>query len=84
MYSSYMKMDQLLKIWMPVVTLLQPTTGCCPMVSVCVHTNDHHSRHHVCMIGFCPLAEFHGMWENLVYDVDVKEKVSVFIIQSCV
>ena len=26
--------------------------------------------------GLTSVAEFHGMWENLIYDVDIKEKVS--------
>ena len=27
------------------------------------------------MLPISPPAEFHGMWENLVYDVEIKEKV---------
>ena len=30
-----------------------------------------------------PAAEFHGMWENLVYDIEIKQRVSPAIL-SCV
>lgn len=59
---------------------LQPTTGCCPVVSPtwtsvqaidrlsCPHTHTTYTH--------ALLAEFHGMWENLVYDVEIKQRVS--------
>ena len=27
----------------------------------------------------CVSVEFHGVWENLVYDTDIKEKVCTFL-----
>ena len=31
----------------------------------------------VCCVCVCVSVEFHGVWENLVYDTDIKEKVHI-------